>query len=147
MAKFSIEGKMEFDHSVITEDRFALRTWFQNLVKEINYNDRGAYSPKVSETFSMEGSTEQPIDHDNYLQLLSNRMQRKTIYAARFPELHIQLRQNIFQLTGRYEEFIDGILSYEGTVRLGVAKTETSFALIKFIFYPRLRLVGEYAKV
>jgi hypothetical protein len=140
MVKIPIDSKLDFDYSVGTEDRFALRNWFERLVKAINYNDAGDYEPQLSERLSVEGFTPEPLNHETYIRFLKDRVKQKPIRVLRFPELKVRYKHFFYHLVGTYEEFIDGILAYEGTIELAVLKEEDVFKLESIKFYPRLRV-------
>jgi hypothetical protein len=141
MPKIPTDSRMDFDYSVSTEDRFALRRWFEELVQAINYNDRGVYLEKLAPNLWVKGFTESPLNHQDYSKYLQSRAKQKVARVVRFPDLKIKQRyRHYFTLMGTYEEFINGILSYEGTVTLEIEKQDEQFKLSKFIFYPRLKL-------
>ena len=130
---------MDFDSSVGTEDRFALRKWLERLVEALNYNDRGVYTESLYDNLMVEGFTEQPMGKAAYLEWLADRSAQK-VHVIRFPHLRIRFRQKMYRLVGSLEEFVDGILSYEGSVELLVLKNEGNFQLATLKFFPRMRL-------
>jgi len=131
---------MDFDYSVTTEDRFALRKWLEQLVEAINYNDRGAYSPMLGDGLIVEGFSDQAMDRAAYVTFLEQRSTQPAARIMRFPDLNIKFHHYLYHLRGTYEEFIDGILSYEGSIDMTLAKQEDNFVLLTVKFYPRLRL-------
>jgi hypothetical protein len=138
--KISTESKMDFDYSVTTEDRFALRKWLEQLVEAVNYNDREVYAPMLGDQLIVEGFSDEPMDQAAYLAFLEQRGSQKSARVIRFPDLSIKFHHYLYHLRGTYEEFVDGILSYEGSIDMTVAKQEDSFILVTVKFYPRLRL-------
>ena len=138
--KLELESKMDFDYSVNTEDRFALRNWFNQMVKEINYNDSGAYLPKLSGTLHVEGFTDEPMEHDDYVAFLARRAGDGHVRVMSYPELKVSARFNRFSLKGTFEEVVDGVLAAEGTIETVVGKEDGEFKLWWQMFYPRLRV-------
>ena len=138
--KLDVESKMDFDYSVNTEDRFALRNWFNQMVKEINYNDPGAYLPKLSQTLHVEGFTDEPMEHDDYVAFLARRAGDGHVRMISYPELTVSARFNRFSLKGTFEEVVDGVLAAEGTIETVVGKEDGEFRLWWQMFYPRLRV-------
>lgn len=136
----STESRMEFDYSVATEDRFALRKWLEQLVEAINYNDRGMYTDRLYDNLTVEGFTAQPMGKASYLSWLADRALQHKVHVIRFPTLRIKLKNNLYRLVGTFEEFVDGLLSYEGSIELLVVKTDDNFQLATMKFFPRLRL-------
>jgi hypothetical protein len=138
--KLDLESKMDFDYSVSTEDRFALRNWFNQLVKEINYNDSGAYLPKLAEALHVEGFTDEPMEHDDYVAFLARRAGDGHVRVMSYPELAVSARFNRFSLKGTFEEVVDGVLASEGTIEIVIGKENGEFKLWWQMFYPRLRV-------
>jgi len=141
--KISTESKMDFDYSVATEDRFALRKWLEELVEAVNYNDRGVYGGRLAENLTVEGFTEQPMGRESYLQYLNGRATEHAARIIRFPALQIKFKDHLYHLAGTYEEFVNGILSYEGRIDLAIVKKEGGFQLVSVKFDPRLRVSNE----
>jgi hypothetical protein len=138
--KISTESKMDFDYSVATEDRFALRKWLEELVDAVNYNDRGVYTERLADNLTVEGFSELPMDRDAYLAYLGGPSGQKATRVIRFPILEIKFKRYLYHLAGTYEEFVDGILSYEGTLEMAIVKQDDMFQLASIKFYPRLRV-------
>ncbi len=138
--KIATESKTDFDYSVSTEDRFALRHWLEDFVAAINHNDRGMYEGLLNSDLVIEGFTEGLMDRTQYLDWLHEREQQKIVHVLRFPALKIKYKYRLFHLVGTYEEFISGILSFEGTVEMLIIKDEDNFKLSALKFFPRLRL-------
>ena len=145
--KISTESKMDFDNSVSTEDRFALRKWLDELVEAVNYNDRGVYGDRLAENLTVEGFTEQPMDRESYLQYLNSRATEPAARIIRFPALQIKFKHYLYPLAGTYEEFVNGILSYEGRVNLAIVKKDGGFQLVSLKFDPRLRVSNENSQL
>ncbi|MES3037712.1 MAG: hypothetical protein V4736_07380 [Bdellovibrionota bacterium] len=131
---------MDFDYSVTTEQRFALRTWLEQLVEAINSNDRERCADFFDPYLLVEGFNEQPLNKEQYLTWLEERKNDKTVHVMRLPQLKIKLKGKLYRLNGTYEEFIDGILSYEGTMEMIVTSADDGFKLASMIFFPRLRV-------
>jgi hypothetical protein len=147
MPKISTDSKMDFDRSVSTENRFALRNWLEGLVKAINYNDRNAYRHMLGENLIVEGFSDGPMDHETYFMFLQQRGKQKVIRVVRYPELAIRCKNSHYYISGRYEEFFNGILSYEGNIEMILVKGEEGFKLVSQIFYPRLKVSYEKTDV
>lgn len=131
--KIATESKTGFDSSVSTEARFALRKWLEELVQEINNNDVEKYGTRLYSNLVVEGFSQQPMNKEQYLEFLERP------HLIRFPELLAKFQRSRFVLQGSYEQFVDGILSYEGTVEVLVLSNKETFQLATLKFFPRLR--------
>lgn len=100
----------------------------------------GGCEGKLAQNLIVEGYYEYPMDHETYLQFLKRRSKQKVVRVIRFPELKIQFKQYNYYISGTYEEFSDGILSYEGTIEMVIGTEESVFQLLSMKFFPRLRL-------
>jgi hypothetical protein len=144
MTKIDTETRLDFDRSVSTESRFAMRKWLEELVKAMNYNDRSLYLNKLSSSIIVEGFNEQSMDHSMYIEFLEKRAKQPVARVMRFPELQTRYEGRAYYISGRYEEFLNGILSLEGNIDLEVVTEEIEgegdFKLALIKFYPRLKV-------
>lgn len=138
--KISTESKMDFDYSVGTEDRFALRKWFQGLIDNQNYRDLKSLVEFYSPEMVVEGFTDEPMNFLQFVQFLKQHHETKKMTTVRYPEIKVKFSRYLFHLVGNYEEFIDGVLSYEGPIELKIKRENEQFRVALIKFYPRLRV-------
>lgn len=140
MFKIPTDSRMDFDYSVSTENRFALRNWLDRFVEAVNYNDKPIYEEMISVNFKATGFREDQLDRESFLNFISRPTKQKTVRIIRMPELTIKFRQGQYLTMGTFEQFNDGILSYEGTAETVISQDEDKFCFEKIEFFPRLKI-------
>jgi hypothetical protein len=141
--KLDLESKMHFDYSVGTEDRFALRRWFGQFVEAQNQHDLAAQTAYLSDQLIVKGFTADPLTYAHYLDYLQARLGDGKSWQVRYPEVHVKFKGFLFYISGSFEGYLDGILSYDGSVDLKVAKTDDTFTLVYMEFYPRMMMANQ----
>ena len=141
--KLDTESKMGFDNSISTEDRFALRNWFQSFVDNINSHNLEGLSSALSNALVVEGFDDIPMQAAGYSQLLKQLVMDQPNSVVRFPKLSVKFQGYLFALTGDFELYSDNVLSYEGGVEIAVVKNEDGFFMVRKKFFPRLMVHAE----
>lgn len=139
----SIETKLDYDRTVGTEDRFAIRKVVDQFVAAVNQGNREVYEKLISDGITIEGFSDIPQVKQGFTTMLERRFKGNGLRFMRFPILKLSFSRYLYHLEGTYEEFIDGILATEGTIELMLIKNEIGYQLVKIIFYPRMRLSEE----
>ena len=136
--KISIESKTDFDYSVGTEDRFALRKWLERLAVELGRGTEESLKEFFAEELSIEGFTEVHLDREGFLALVGKWVANDHM-VLRYPTLTVNYKHYLFSAVGTFEGFIDGIIVLEGTIDLKIAKSEEgNFTIVWQKFYPRM---------
>ena len=134
----TVETKLDFDRSVNTEDRFAIRKLVDLFVRSVNQGDREVYAPMVWDAIVVEGFSDIPYVKQGFVNMLSRKFTNGGERLMRFPALKLTYTRYLFQLQGTYEEFDDGVLSTEGTITVNLIKNEHGYQLVRILFYPRM---------
>jgi hypothetical protein len=136
--KISIESKTDFDYSVGTEDRFALRKWLERFAVELGRGTAEGLKEFFAEELTIEGFTEGDLDREGFLALLGAWTNRDQM-VLRYPSLALNYKHYLFSAVGTFEGFIDGIIVLEGTIEFKIAKSELgNFTIVWQKFYPRM---------
>lgn len=136
----SVETKLDFDRTVSTEDRFAIRKMIDRFVQSVNANSSSIYRGVFSDAVVIEGFSDLTELKENFCNDLERRF-KKGDRVMRFPGLKLSYSRYLFQLEGTYEEFVNGILATEGTIALSLIKEDEAYKIVRIIFYPRMRLL------
>ena len=136
--KIDTESKMKFDDSIETEDRFAIRKWFQKFIDFQNNNDVEALQVILSPECVFDGWTRRAMDPETYCAYQERRAISDTVFTVRYPELQFRKRGQIFRVSGSFEEYHDGGLIMEGMVDIKIELRNKVFQLVKHKFIPRL---------
>lgn len=123
MTKLDLESKMDFDRSVGTEDRFALRRWFGRFVELLNQTNPDFWLDIFSSDLAVAGFTDAPLDCTGFMNYLKAENEIGE-YAARFPELKVGFQDGTFKLKGTFESFSDKVLLADGSIALEIVKDE-----------------------
>lgn len=137
------ETKLDFDNSVGTEDRFAIRRMLDLFADSSNRGDSGQLDKLISDSTVIEGFSDIPYVKQQFISVIERWQSSGRKRVMRFPKLKLSYSHYLYHLNGTYEEFADGILSTEGTIELAMIKKETSFQFVRIIFFPRMRLTEE----
>lgn len=139
MSKLNLESRMDFNRSVGTEDRFALRSWIEKLIEVLNQSNPTIWEEMLAPEFTVEGLLDRPLSRSAFVEFLKTEFDRG-MFALRFPDLKIHWAGAYFTASGTYESFTDGVLSFQGEVELRIIKDEETFALVEEKLYPRFRV-------
>lgn len=135
-----VETKLDFDRSVSTEDRFAIRKAIDSFVRLVNKQAIDESSAMISDGVVVEGFSDIPQVKIGFVSMLKRRFGNQGLRMMRFPELKLSFNQFIYHLEGTYEEFADGVLAIEGTIELSLIKNSDGFQFVKIILFPRMML-------
>lgn len=137
------ETKLDFDNSVSTEDRFAIRRVIDLFAEAANQGDLELLNTLIDDSTVIEGFSDIPYMKQEFVSVISRWNNGGVKRIMRFPKLKLSYSHYLYHLDGSYEEFIDNILATEGTIELSMIKKESSYSLVKIIFYPRMRFAEE----
>ncbi len=141
--ELTTETKLDFDNSVGTEDRFAIRRAIDSFADCANRGEIDALNNMISDSTVIEGFSDIPYMKQQFISVVSRWQGSDRKRIMRFPKLKLFYNRYLYHLTGTYEEFADGILSTEGTIELALVKTDDTFKFVKIAFFPRMRLTEE----
>lgn len=136
----SVETKLDYDRTVNTEDRFAIRKAIDKFVNAVNKCETEMYQNMISDGAIIEGFSDIPQVKQGFITMLSRKFITPGIYFMRFPTLKLSYNRFMYHLEGTFEEFSEGILATEGTIEIALIKNESGFQIIKIVFYPRMML-------
>jgi hypothetical protein len=139
--QMTTETLLDFDRSVDTEDRFAIRKTMGKFANAANTGDTEMLGNLISDSTVVEGFSDLPFMKQEFISVISR--WKGGVRIMRFPKLKLSYNRYLYHLSGTYEEFIDNILVTEGTIELALIKAEDGFQFVKIIFYPRMRLAEE----
>lgn len=137
------ETKLDFDNTVGTEDRFAIRRAIDAFAVAANSGDEEKLNDMISDSTVIEGFSDLPYIKQEFVSIVSRWASRKQKRIMRFPKLKLSYTHYLYHLNGTYEEFADNILVTEGTIELAMVKHEDGFKFVKMIFFPRMRLTED----
>ncbi len=137
------ETKLDFDQTVSTEDRFTIRRVIDSFASAANIGNIEKLDTLISDSTVIEGFSDLPYVKEEFLLVLSRWMSHGQKHIMRFPKLKLTYGHFLYHLTGTYEEFVDGILSTEGTIELALIKNDRRFEFVKITFFPRMRIAED----
>ena len=137
------ETKLDFDQTVGTEDRFAIRRAVDAFANAANQNAVTVLENLISDSTVIEGFSDLPYMKQEYISVISRWLTVGRERSMRFPKLKLTYSNHLFHLTGTYEEFVDRILVTEGTIEMALVKSDGGFQFVKIVFFPRMRLTED----
>ena len=141
--ELTTETKLDFDSSVGTEDRFAIRRMIDLFADSSNRGNVEQLNKLISDSTVIEGFSDIPYVKQQFISVIERWQTSDRKRVMRFPKLKLSYSHYLYHLVGTYEEFADNILSTEGTIELAIIKNETGFQFVKMVFFPRMRLAEE----
>ncbi len=138
MSSLNTESKMDFDYSVGTEDRFALRKWFSGFVAAQNKREAEKIISNLEEGIKIEGLGDSLIGYEACVEFIKQLCAQPKPLLMRYPNVKVKYQHVLFHCRGSFEGYYDGVLSYDGTFEIKVMKTEEGFKVAQVKFYPRL---------
>lgn len=141
--QMTTETKLDFDHSVGTEDRFAIRRMVDFFAQAANKGLTEELNKLISDSTVIEGFSDLPFVKQEFISVVSRWQGTGRERIMRFPKLKLSYSHYLYHLSGTYEEFLDNVLATEGTIEMALIKKEDLFQFVKIIFYPRMRLAEE----
>ncbi len=139
MPPLSTECEIKFDYSVSTEDRFAVRRWFQALVDSQNKSDLSLFIDSCAEDLIAEGFAEAALTKAELVKFMKQVHAGKQV-LMRYPKLAIGYNRYLYTMEGDLEMYVNGILSMDGTFESRVRRDEETnkFQFVWIKFYPRM---------
>lgn len=134
------ETNVDFDYSIGTEDRFALRNWFQNFVEAQNSDEQDKLSSFFSVGLIVEGFKDEAMSKEAFLEFLQQEREQGTMDLIRYVGIKARYKDASYMFSGGFEVLADTLLSYEGSIELEVVKGEEGFSIDYIKFYPRLKV-------
>ncbi|HEX3100034.1 MAG TPA: hypothetical protein VHQ41_03640 [Patescibacteria group bacterium] len=141
--EMTTETKLDFDQTVGTEDRFAIRRVLDSFAVAANEGAVEKLNSLIADSTVIEGFSDLPYVKEEFVSIVSRWQGNGEKHVMRFPKLKLSYSHYLYHLTGTYEEFVDGILSTEGTIELAMIKTDRGFEFVKIVFFPRMRLAED----
>lgn len=139
--KQATELTLDFDNTVGTEDRFAIRHFLENFVDIVNYQSQEQLTNFISEAATAQGFSEFMMQKPEILDLFYKKFFGRRHSYIVFSNLKLTMSKQLYLIKGSYEEYTDGILSAAGSIDLYIVKNDERYQITNFIFYPRMRLV------
>lgn len=139
------ETKLDFDNTVGTEDRFAIRRAIDAFADCANRGEVEALRSLISDSTVIEGFSDIPYVKQQFISVIERWQNSGRKRIMRFPKLKLSYNRYLYHLVGTYEEFTDNILATEGTIELALIKKDDGFQFVKMAFFPRMRLTDEAA--
>lgn len=138
---FHTEIKFDFDRTVDTEARFAIRKTAEQFVAMFNSGEIEPWAKLLSEALVVEGFSDLPEFKSGFVQSFKRKLQSSE-RKVRLPELKLLFDRSIHRLLGNYEEYANGLLVKEGRITFELVNIEDSYQITKIFFDPRM-LVSE----
>ena len=134
------ESKIDFDYLVSTEDRFALRKWFEEFVEAGNTAPIDVIKNYLDEELVIEGLGDAKILYNEAMEGIKSLVGTSSRVVMDYPDVKFKFQHVLFSMQGSFEGFIDGIMSYDGTFEAKLAKSDDGFKIIFIKLFPRLML-------
>lgn len=132
------ESKIKFDYSISTEDRFALRNWFNRLGLFLATQHGGSSANFFSPNFLAVGFSGGEFSQKEFLLFLGG-LGGESGAFVRFPEFYFKSKTGQIFGQGTMECYSESMLTLEGTVEIKITKTEKmEFLATNLKFFPRL---------
>ncbi len=136
--KLDTESKMDFDRSIGTEERFALRRWFDKLVETQNAHQLEEFGALLSDALVVDGFTDMHLRKESYLDFLKPVVFDDQTAVVRYPKVAITCQGYLCHVRGDFEIYIDGILSCEGEIEIELVKNDETYMVARKTFSPRM---------
>jgi hypothetical protein len=137
------ETKLDFDRTVNTEDRFAIRKTLASFIRAVNNGQPESYGPILSDAVIVEGFSDIVQVKQGFLTMLQHRFNGQGRRLMQMPQLKLSYSHYLFHLKGTYEEIDDGLLATEGTIEISVIKEDQNYKIVRIVFYPRMMLTED----
>lgn len=131
---------LDFDNSVSTEDRFAIRRFLKDFVELVNNHHHEQMPGLFSDAVTAEGFSEFVMQKSELLGMFYKKFFGRKHNFIRFPKLKLSSSKFLYNLKGSYEEYDQEILAGAGSIEISIIKNDDKFQFIKFKFYPRMRM-------
>jgi hypothetical protein len=137
------ETILDFDNSVGTEDRFAIRHFIADFVDAVNTQPKAEVARFIDEGATAEGFDDFVIQQPQIVEMFYKKFFGRRHNYIHFPKLKLTSTKHFFYLNGSYEEYQEGILSAVGTIELALIKRDEDYHFVKLKFFPRMRAASE----
>lgn len=141
--ELTTETKLDFDQTVGTEDRFAIRRTLDSFAEAANTGDSQKLDEMISDSTVIEGFSDLPYVKEEFISVVTRWVTHNEKRVMRFPLLKLSYSHYLYHLTGTYEQYADNILVTEGTIELSMIKQDDCFVFVKIVFFPRMRLAED----
>ncbi len=138
--KLDTESKMSFDRSIGTEERFALRRWFDSLVETQNNHNLEEFGALLSDALVVDGFTDIHLRKQSYLDFLKPVIFENKTATVRYPNISFSCKGYLYHVRGDFEIYIDGILSCEGEIEIELVKNDEAYMVARKTFSPRMMM-------
>ena len=139
--KLTTESRMDFDRTIGTEDRFALRRWLENYIDKLN-NREVDLASLFADDCTIEGFGKEPLLPEIFSKMMYERNNHSN-HLARYVDMRIKFKGYLYHVQGNYEEYIDGVLVTDGTMEFAITKEDDIFKIVQQKFFPRMMLAQE----
>lgn len=135
-----METKVDFDYSIGTEDRFALRNWLEAFIAAQNTEDVEQVKQFLSVGLVVEGFTEASLSKETFVNFLVKEKQAGRLKVIQYSDTKVKFKDESFVCVANLQGLGDNILYYEGSIELEVVKAAEGFIADYIKFYPRLKV-------
>lgn len=129
---------LDFDRTVGTEDRFAIRRFIENFSNIISNAHKSDLDIIIADGAVTAGITEFPLQKSQLIEMLYKKFFGRRHNFFILPKLKLTYSKFLFHLNGSYEEYEQGILSGSGTIEIVLVKNENYFQVFSLKFFPRM---------
>ncbi len=133
------ETILDFDGTVGTEDRFAIRRFIARFLEIVNNAQVSEMDTVISDSTTALGLSDFPLQKKQIIEMFYKKFFGRRHNYLVLPKLKLSFNKFMFHLSGTYEEYEQGILTGAGTIDLALIKNDDSFQFVDFKFYPRMR--------
>lgn len=129
---------LDFDRTVGTEDRFAIRRFIENFSNIISNAHKSDLDIIIADGAVTAGITEFPLQKSQLIEMLYKKFFGRRHNFFILPKLKLTYSKFLFHLNGSYEEYEQGILIGSGTIEIVLVKNENYFQVFSLKFFPRM---------
>lgn len=137
------ETKLDFDRTVNTEDRFAIRKALGGLIEAINNREESQYAQMLSDALVVEGFSDIVQVKAGFLTMLRQKFRTDNDRSVQMPKLKLSYGHYLYHLKGSYEEVLEGILVTEGNIEFSLIKENGNYKVVRIIFFPHMILADD----
>lgn len=137
------ETILDFDHSVGTEDRFAIRRFISDFIDSVNNQGREEVSVYFDKGVTAQGFNEFPLLGPQLVEMFYKKFFGRRHNYVSLPKVKLTSAKFLYNLSGNYEEYSDGILTTAGTIDIAILKSDDTYKIVNIKFYPRMRAVEQ----
>lgn len=138
--KPTAELTLDFDNTVETEDRFAIRHFLEDFVDIVNNQTQEDLDEMFSGAVTAEGFSEFILQKKEILEMFYSKFFGRRRSYIHFSKLKLSFTKFLYHVHGDYEEYSEGILAAAGTIDISLVKTDDGYEFVNIKFYPRMRM-------